>query len=163
MGKIKKFTALNIRKLTGGKDPRRAVEEFLLRNGFDPDQSLKENDADNVRWLVATGGGEELEILLESLRKPSEMTVYLGVNVFTVSLRDAYKTLVSALEIADGLVGIKVSLVGHYLVLSATLGGAGISVDELDYFYRLIVAQRTWFKDAMRAELASEDSEGSTE
>jgi|GEM_PF-683579 len=155
MGKIKKFTALNIRKITGGKDPRRAVEEFLLRSGFDPDDSLKENDPDNVRWLVDTGGGEELEVLLESLRKPGEMTVYLGVNVFTISLRHAYATVLSALEIADGLVGIKVSVVGHYLVLSATLGGAGITVDELDYYYRLIVAQRTWFKDALNAELAN--------
>jgi hypothetical protein len=38
MGKIKKFPTINVQKITGGKDPIRLVEEFILRRGFDPDK-----------------------------------------------------------------------------------------------------------------------------
>jgi hypothetical protein len=46
-----------------------------------------------------------------------------------------------------------VSLVGHYLVLSSSLGASGATVDELDYHFRLIEAQETWFRDALAGEL----------
>ena len=64
--------------------------------------------------------------------------------------------LAAALEIADGLVGIKVSLVGHYLVLSASMGAAGITVEDLDYNFKLIEAQESWFRDALSDELGME-------
>ena len=127
MGKVKKFAAVNIRKITGGKDPVRLVEEFILRRGFDPDDSARERTAENARWMLALGGGEELEVLLEGIKKPSETTIYMGVNISTVPVRGGSEMLAAALEIADGLVGIKVSLVGHYLVLSASLGIAGVN------------------------------------
>jgi hypothetical protein len=77
----------------------------------------------------------------------------MGVNIVTVPIRGAYDLLTAALEIADGLVGIKVSLVGHYLVLSASLSAVGISVEDLEYHLRLIEAQQVWFRDALAAEL----------
>ena len=153
MGKIKKFATLNIRKITGGKDPVRLVEEFILRRGFDPDECQKEKTADNVRWMITLGGDEELEILVEGIKSPAETTIYMGVNIATVPVRGAYDMLAAALEIADGLVGIKVSLVGHYIVLSSSLGAAGISVEDLDYHFKLIAAQQTWFKEALADEL----------
>ncbi|RMG45361.1 MAG: hypothetical protein D6719_00320 [Candidatus Dadabacteria bacterium] len=153
MGKVKKFAAVNIRKITGGKDPVRLVEEFILRRGFDPDECQKEKNPDSIRWMLSLGGDEELEVLLEGLKRPQETTIYMGVNVAAVPLRSSHDFLVAALEIADGLVGIKVSLVGHYLVLSATLGAAGISVEDLDYHYRLITAQQSWFREALAEEL----------
>ena len=153
MGKLKKFAAINIRKITGGKDPVRLVEEFILRRGFDPEECQKEKTAENIRWMIALGEGEELEILIEGLKVPAETTIYMGVNIATVPVRGAAEMLITALEIADGLVGIKVSLVGHYLVLSASLGAAGMSVEELDYNYKLIAAQRTWFREALADEL----------
>lgn len=153
MGKIKKFAELNIRKITGGKDPLRVVEEFIVRRGFDPDTCQKEKGNDNARWMIKIRDHEELEILVEGIRKPSETTIYMGVNIVTVPIRGAQEVLAAALEIADGLVGIKVSLVGHYLVLSASLGAAGVTVDELDYHLRLIEAQETWFRGALATEL----------
>jgi hypothetical protein len=54
------------------------------------------------------------------------------------------------------LVGIKVSLVGHYLVLSSTLGASGITVEELDYNFKLITAQQTWFREALADEMGWE-------
>ena len=156
MGKIKKFAELNIRKITGGKDPLRVVEEFIVRRGFDPEKSQREKSAENVRWMIALGDGEELEILVEGLRKSSDTTVYMGVNILTVPIRGASDVLAAALEIADGLVGIKVSLVGHYLVLSSSLGAAGLTVDELEYHLRLIEAQKSWFRDALSEELGWE-------
>lgn len=157
MGKIRKFAAINIRKITGGKDPVRLVEEFILRRSFDPDACIKEKTPDNMRWMVDLGSGEELEILVESLKSPAETTIYMGVNIGTVPIRGATDVLVSALEIADGLVGIKVSLVGHFLVLSSTLGAAGMSIDDLDYNFKLITAQQTWFREALANELGWEE------
>jgi len=156
VGKIKKFAALNIRKLTGGKDPVKLVEEFILRRGFDPDECLKDKNQDTARWMISLGRGEDLEVLVEGLKRPSETTVYMGVNIATVPVRGATDVLAAALEIADGLVGIKVSLVGHYLVLSASLGVAGISVDDLEYNFKLIEAQESWFRDALVDELGWE-------
>lgn len=153
MGKIKKFAQLNIRKITGGKDPVRLVEDFIARRGFDPSACEKERTSDHIRWMIQLPDNEELEILIEGLKKISDTTVYLGVNILEVPMRGAYDVLVTALEIADGLVGIKVSLVGHYLVLSASLGAAGLTSEELDYHFRLIEAQEMWFRDALAAGL----------
>lgn len=156
MGKIKKFAALNIKKIIGGKDPVRIVEEFILRMNTNPDDVSKDKTPENARWMLKLGDDLELEILLENLKKLSETTVYLGVNVLAVPIRGSQDLLAAALEIADGLVGIKVSLVGHYLVLSASLGAADLTVEDLDYHFRLITAQRPWFLDALSDELQVE-------
>lgn len=157
MGKIKKFAEFNIRKITGGKDPLRVVEDFLVRRGFDPEKSQKEKTPDSVRWMLEIRENEELEVLIEDLKKPAETTIYMGVNIVTVPIRGSADVLAAALEIADGLVGIKVSLVGHYLVLSSSLGASGITVDELDYNFRLIEAQEGWFRDVLISELQWEE------
>ena len=153
MGKIRKFAELNIRKIVGGKDPVRVVEDFIERRGFEPSKCLKEKDLDQTRWMIRIKDEEDLEILIESARKPQETTIYMGVNIITVPIRGSHDVLAAALEIADGLVGIKVSLVGHYLVLSASMSAQGVSIDELDYNFRLIEAQQTWFRDALATEL----------
>jgi hypothetical protein len=143
MGKVKKFSNSNIRKISGGKDPIRLVEDFVLRRGFDPDEVCKENNGDTAQWMLSLGDGEELEVLVEGLKRPNETTIYMGVNVATVPIRGAHELLAAALEIADGLVGIKLSLVGYFLVLSASLGASGMTVDDLDYHFKLITAQHS--------------------
>jgi hypothetical protein len=157
MGKIKKFASLNIRKITGGKDPVRIVEDFISRRGFDPRECQKEATPDLMRWMFALRGAMELEVLVEGVRKPAETTIYMGVNIITVPIRGAGDILAAALEIADGLVGIKVSLVGHYLVLSASLSAVGVTVDDLEYNLKLIDAQESWFRGALATELQWED------
>lgn len=153
MSKIKKFASVSIRKISGGKDPVRVVEEFIIRRGFNPAECEREKTADNCRWMLALGDEEELEVLVEGLKRPAETTIYMGINIATVPVRGAYDVLVAALEIADGLVGIKVSLVGHYLVLSASMGAGGVNVEDLDYNYKLIAAQQAWFREALADEL----------
>lgn len=153
MAKVKKFAVPGIKQIAGGKDPLRLVKDFIIRIGFDPDRCQRENDADNYRWMISIGEHEELEVLLEGLKNKVETTIYMGVNIATVPVRGADHMLAAALEIADGLIGIKVSLVGHYLVLSASLGGADISVDDLEYHYKLIAAQTAWFREALADEL----------
>ncbi len=153
MGKIRKFAELNIRKIVGGKDPVRVVEDFIVRRGFEPSKCLKEKDLDQTRWMIRIKDEEDLEILIESARKPQETTIYMGVNIITIPIRGSHDVLAAALEIADGLVGIKVSLVGHYLVLSASMSAQGVTIDDLDYNFRLIEAQQTWFRDALATEL----------
>lgn len=153
MGKIKKLASVNIKKITGGRDPVRVIEEFILRLGFDPDLVNKDDGPDVKRWMLVLENDEELELLLEGIKRPNEAVFYMGVNAAVVEIRRAHETLVAALEIADALIGIKVSLVGHYLVLSISLGGSTISVEDLDYFYRLIESQREWFRTSLRQEL----------
>jgi hypothetical protein len=81
----------------------------------------------------------------------------MGVNSITVPIRGSHDILAAALEIADGLVGIKVSLVGHYLVLSASLSAVGVTVDDLEYHLKLIEAQEPWFRGALATELQWEE------
>jgi hypothetical protein len=157
VGKIRKFAELNIRKISGGRDPLRVVEEFLLKRGFDPEKCQKEKSSDMARWMVPLKGDEELEILLEGLKKPSDTTLYMGLNIVTVPIRGSSDMLAVALEIADGLIGIKVSLVGHYLVLSSSLSASSLNPEELDYNLRLIEAQESWFRETLTAELQWED------
>lgn len=156
-GKIKKFAAINIRKITGGKDPLRLVEEFIVRLGFDPDKCEREKVAEHCRWMLTVSPGEDLEVLVEALKRPQETTVYMGINIAAVPIRGGHEMLAAALEIADGLVGIKVSLVGHFLVLSASLGAAGMTVEDLEYNYKLIIAQQAWFRNALADELEWEE------
>ena len=154
--KTKKFAVVNIRKITGGKDPVRLVEDFILRQGYDPEKCLQQKTADSARWMIPLGHEEELEVLAENLKATNDTTIYMGVNVLTVPIRGASDILAAALQIADALVGIKLSLVGHYLVLSASVSAAGISVDEIDYYYKLIQAQQGWFKETLSEELGWE-------
>ncbi|MDZ4785794.1 MAG: hypothetical protein SGJ02_06935 [bacterium] len=156
MGKIKKFAAVQIKKITGGKDPLRLVEEFIVRRGHDPEKCSKEKTPDNARWMIPLTDDEELEVLVEGLTRHPETTVYMGVNVATVPIRNSAEVLAAALEIADGLVGIKISLVGHYLVLSSSFPAAGVSLEELDYNYEIISVQQTWFREALADELGWE-------
>ena len=148
MGKIKKFTAPPVTKITGGKDPQKLIEEFILRLGFDIEKCARDRTPEVIRWMVDAGNGRELEILLEEVRRPNETTVYLGLDVLTVPLRGSQDVIVAALEIADGLIGIK---------LSASLAAAGISAEDLDYHYHLILAQQDWFRDSLCDELGLEE------
>jgi hypothetical protein len=157
MGKMKKFAVLNIRKITGGRDPVRIVQDFITRRGFNPQDCLKEETQDLSRWMFVLRGVTELEVLVEGVRKPAETTIYMGVNIITVPIRGSSEILAAALEIADGLVGIKVSLVGHYLVLSASLSAAGVTVDDLEYHLKLIEAQEGWFRSSLATELDWDD------
>jgi hypothetical protein len=157
MGKVKKFSTLNIRKIRGGKDPITLIEEFILRRGFDPDECRREKGTDSARWMLSVSEAEELEVLVEGMRVPAEASIYMGINVAVVPVRGAHDLLIAALEIADGLVGIKLSLVGHFLVLSASLGLPGLTVEDLDYHYKLITAQQSWFREALMEELGWEE------
>lgn len=153
MTKIKKFPSLAIRKIEGGKDALKIAEELISRLGFDPAVCEREKSLEAARWMVALDEGKELELLVENLRKPNETTVYLGVNICTVPIRGSTEVLAAALEIADGLIGVKVSLVGHYLVLSASMSASGVSVEELEYYVKLLNAQESWFRQELIDEL----------
>ena len=151
--KPKRFANVSIRKISGGKDPLRIIEEFITKHSHDAAACERDVTPDSRRWMMPLEGESELEILLEGLRKPQETTIYLGVNVCLVPVRGSHDVLAAALEVADGLIGIKVSLVGHYLVLSASSGAMEVSVDDLDYTLKLILAQQPWFNDALVNEL----------
>jgi hypothetical protein len=153
VGAIKKFTKRGLRSIVGGRSPVRIVEELIVRKGFDPDACKTEDESGSVRWMFAVRDACELEILIEGKDSKEDATVYLGLNVLTVPIRGAGDVLAAALEVADGLIGVKVSLVGHYLVLSAGLSAQGITVEDLEYHVRLIEAQESWFRDAVASSL----------
>lgn len=151
--KVRKIAPTRIRKITGGKDPTRLVEEFMIRRGFNPEECLQQRTAELAQWLVPLSDEEDLEITLEGLNHPPETTLYMGVNVFAVPLADCYRVLVSALNVADTLIGAKLSLVNYDLVLSVTVYTANMAVDEIDYFYELIVRQKNGVQDAISDQL----------
>ena len=153
MSKIRKITSAKIRKITGGKDPVRLIEEFMIRRGFDPEECLQQRTSDIAQWLVPLSDEEELEITLESLHRSPESTIYMGVNVMAVPLRNASSTLAAALVVADNLIGAKLSLVNYDLVLSVTSYTANIGIDEIDYFYELITRQKSAVSESILEEI----------
>jgi hypothetical protein len=153
MSKIKKITPTKIRKITGGKDPIRIVEEFMTRRGFNPEECLHQRTSDLAQWLVHLSDEEDLEITLEGLNRSLESTLYLGVNVIAIPIADAQKFLFSALSVADTLIGAKLSLVNYDLVLSVTVHTNDMEVDEIDYYYELIIRQKSNVRDVIAEEL----------
>lgn len=155
MSKIRKITPARIRKITGGKDPSRLVEEFMVRRGFDPEECLQQRTSDLSQWLVPLKEEEDLEITLEGLSRPPETTLYMGVNVLAVPLRDTQRFLYAALMVADTLIGAKLSIVNYDLVLSVTVYTANMDVDDIDYYYELITRQKSGIQEAILEEFNS--------
>lgn len=155
MAKVRKIGSARIRKIPGGKDPTRLVEEFMVRRGFDPDDCIQQRTSDAVTWSVPLSGDEELEITIEGLNRSPETTLYMGVNVAAVPIRDSHDVLVAALTVADTLIGAKLSLVNYDLVLSVTVYTANISAEKIDYYYELITRQKTSIHDAIIEELSN--------
>lgn len=140
--KIRKISQAKIRKLPGGRDPARNVEEFLQRRGFDPEECLHLRTNDISTWSVPLNDEEELEITLESLGRPSETTLYMGLNICGVPLKDTTNFLSAALTVADTLVGAKLSVVNYDLVISITVYTESLTGDSVDYYYELITKQK---------------------
>lgn len=155
MSKVRKIAPARIRKITGGKDPSRLVEEFMLRRGFDPEECLQQRTADLSQWLVPLKEEEDLEITLEGLNRPPESTLYMGVNVLGVPIKDTQRFLYAALAIADTLIGAKLSVVNYDLVLSVTCYTANVGVDDIDYYYELITRQKSGIQEAITEEMSS--------
>ena len=152
MKNVRKFPEVKVKKIAGGKDARRIVEEFVGRLGFNAAEHQQELRQDTQRWVLplsTTDQIDELEIFLEDQKKSTDACVYIGMPVLPVPLMSTQEVLITALEIADGLVGVKLSLVGYSLVLSATLTAADLSVEELEYHYQLIAAQRLWLQEML--------------
>ena len=157
MTKVKKFGPPRIKKISGGKDPTRLVEEFIVRRGFEPDECLRQRTSDVSTWCAPLSEDEELEITLEGLTRPMETTLYMGLNVLTVPIKNCERFLAAALIVADRLIGAKLSLVNYDFVLSVTayLGDKGI--EEIDYFYELVTRQKLWVHDEIVQEAMKED------
>jgi hypothetical protein len=153
MGEVRKITPPTIRKLSGGKDPVRLVEEFLHRRGFNSEDCVEERTKDRIQWSVPLSDAEDLEITLEGIGRPPETTIYLGLNILSVPMKDAHRYLTTALIVADKLIGAKLSLVDYDIVLSVTAYAASIDMDELDYFYELILRQKQAVLDDITEEL----------
>jgi hypothetical protein len=151
--KIRKIAPARIRKISGGKDPTRLIEEFLVRRGFDPDECLQQRTSDNATWSITLAEEEELEITLEGLPRPLETTMYMGLNVCGVPLIDTANFLQAALVIADTLIGAKLSVVNYDLVLSVTVYTENMGPDMVDYYYELITRQKHAVYDSIMEEM----------
>lgn len=140
--KIRKISQAKIRKLPGGRDPARNIEEFLTRRGYDPEECLHMRTGEVSTWSVPLNDEEELEITLESLGKSSETTLYMGLNICGIPIKDTANFLAAALSVADTLIGTKLSIVNYDLVISITTYTENLSGDSIDYYYELITKQK---------------------
>lgn len=154
MSKVKRMPQARIRKITGGKDPARAVEEFMVRRGFNPEECLQQRTNDLAQWLVSLDEEEDLEITLEGVNRPMECTLYMGVNIMSVPITDSSRFLAAALTVADTLIGAKLSLVNYDLVLSVSMYTANISAEEIDYYFEIITRQKAGVVDAISEQLS---------
>ncbi|MBL7663072.1 hypothetical protein JNK13_10020 [bacterium] len=153
MGKLKKLPSPKIRKITGGKEPAKLVEEFLVSRGFNPEECLQQRSADAASWSVPIAPEEELEISIEGLGRTNETTIYMGINIMTIPTKNFHNALVAALTVADTLIGAKLSLVNYDLVLSITSYANDIGAHDLDYLFELISKQKTHIYDALIDEI----------
>lgn len=155
MSKVRKLSSARIKKITGGKDPTRIVEEFMLRRGFDPNECLQQRTIDIATWSIPLSEEEELEITLEGINRSAETTLYMGINVMSVPIRNAHAVVSAALIVADTLIGAKLSLVNYDLVLSVTTYTSNMGVDDIDYYYELITRQAPGIQEAIGDELSN--------
>ncbi len=155
-GKRKRAQIFGFKSIAGGKDARRSIEQFLEKRNQDPSEYLKKAVRGADRWVYEDKEqGVELEILHDhgdGLEEPIP-TVYLGINLFEVPMKNFTDVLAVALQIADGLVQTKVSIVGHYFILSACLPADDVSIEQLDYLYKSMLFQRDWFCDTLFKEM----------
>ena len=152
MTKVSRIAPTKIRKISGGKDPVKTIEEFLIRRGFESESCLQQKTNQLAQWLVPLSEEEDLEITLEGLHRPMETTLYMGVNVVAVPLRDVQKVLHAALTVADTLIGAKLSLVNYDIVLSVTSYADSLSTEEVDYLFELITRQKSAVYEAISEE-----------
>lgn len=152
MGKVRKIGPTKIRKIQGGKDPARVVEDFMVRRGFNPEECLQQRTSDLAQWLVPLTSEEDLEITLEGLTRLPESTLYMGVNVYPVPIKGASDVLCAALVVADTLIGAKLSLVNYDLVLSVTAYTSNLSAEDVDFYYELITRQKSGIQEAITEE-----------
>ena len=155
MAKVRRIGTTKIKKITGGKDPTRIVEEFMVKRGFDPEDCLQQRTSEIVTWSVPLSDEEELEITIEGLNRPTESTLYMGVNILSVPVKNCHETLAAALTVADTLIGGKISLVNYDLVLSVTQYTSNMAVDDVDYFFEIIFRQKNIIQEAIIEEAGS--------
>ncbi len=153
MSKIRKISSAKIRKIQGGKDPTKLVEDFLVRRGYDPEECLQQRTSDIATWSVSISDEEELELTLEGVPRPLETTLYMGLNVCGVPLKNTDNFLQAALLVADTLIGAKLSVVNYDLVLSVTVYTENMGGDMIDYYYELISRQKSVVYDAIMEEM----------
>ena len=154
MAKIRKISSARMKRLSGGKNPIKLVQEFMKNRGFDFEGSLQQKTSDIATWSLPLSEEEELEITLEGLSRLPETTLYMGVNILSVPVRELQDTLYAALTVADTLIGAKLSLVNYDIVLSITQYTSHLVVDDLDYYYELLARQKGVIKDAIFEELS---------
>lgn len=148
----KNVISMNIKRLEGGRAPLRLVEDFVVSLGGDPEAQEFLSRMDRRKWFVQLDSLPELEVILDGGRS-AEAVLYLGIRVTPVLIRRAHEIVTVALEVADSLVGCKVSLVGGFLVLSASISGNSINPENIHYHYSLLELQLPWFRDLVAVEL----------
>ena len=153
MSKIRKIASARIKKISGGKDPNKIIEEFMVRRGFNPEECLQQRTKQMVQWLLPLEEDEDLEVTLEGTNRAIDTTLYVGVNVMSVPLADVQKFTYAALLVADTLIGAKLSIVNYDLVLSITTYASDLSVEDVEFYYEIINRQKSIIIDAISDEL----------
>ncbi len=144
-----KPTNLILKSITGDKDPVRLIEDFIHDLGFDSEECLNIRSAETCRWVVPLNDEVQLELLLENIKQVFGTILYMGVNISTVPLKDTQNFLIQALETADSLIGVKVSVVGHFLVLSSTANLHDKNISDINYQMTELLQQSAWFQSAL--------------
>lgn len=138
-----------IKQINGGRDPIKLIQQFITERSFNHEECLQNKTADTARWVLEVNDDFYIELILENIKSLSDTSIYIGVNVATVPLKKTQDFLVTALETADALVGVKISVVGHYLVMSTALNMSNITLELLDMHYTLIMEQSEWFRETL--------------
>jgi hypothetical protein len=139
------------KKLEGGLSPLRIVQQFILGIGGEPLNDMCESQSEDIKaWQVSisqamSGSGASeinLYVELETTGRSSDVIITLAMPLATVAIKNAYLTLISALEISKVLVGCRLYLQENRLWIASSLCGDLISLDVLKVHYQLLKSQR---------------------
>ncbi|HMO01724.1 MAG TPA: hypothetical protein PKD37_02660 [Oligoflexia bacterium] len=154
MNYIKEFSKSALAFVKGEKTLAKKVDTLIRHLNSDPHKTIDKKFIGGRRWFVKIEELGELEIITEEgSAVNAEELLYLGLNLCDVPLGEVAKTLVKALELADGLVGgVKISLVGPTLVASISIFSEQLEGEELDYYYKLLRDQSLWLRDQLKTQ-----------
>ncbi|RME60036.1 MAG: hypothetical protein D6780_04130 [Candidatus Dadabacteria bacterium] len=150
-----------LRKVKGGKNIIKVIENFVKKNGVDPKEAQQFKNDEAGMWIFTTNQGIHLELACmappEGVEAPLDYLVSLTVPLIRVPIAESLKVLATALEIASNLVYSKLILSEDVLLVNLVITDPTITVDDLEEWTEILSVESEALKEDLLAELGWEE------
>jgi hypothetical protein len=110
--------------LDGGRAPIKIIEEFISKLVKDPSELELFSDCNQKKWSIHLNRSNfsgELSIILKGRGLAPESSLYLGLPLCYIPVRDSVNFMVTILELANTLVSAQVGLISNTIVLGTSM------------------------------------------